>query len=112
MKCELKKSTCCVRLLAVLRQSVARCLLALACMKVTLNSLNRSKGEPLDLCSICGAAMLGDNFILATNAIRLITMVPACLLGHTYNSLIHPSSGLTVLRLNSDSTLQHWLIES
>ena len=48
--------------------------------------------------SILGAAMLDGSFILATSAIHLITVVPACLLGLTQakvalNSLIHPSPG-------------------
>ena len=36
-----------------------------------------------DLGSIPGAAMLDGSFILATSAIHLITVVPACLLGLT-----------------------------
>ena len=52
----------------------------------------------LDLGSIPGAAMLDRSFILATSAIHLIIVVPACLLGLIYvkvtsNSLIHPAIG-------------------
>ena len=48
--------------------------------------------------------MLDGSFILATSAIRLITVVPARLLGLTLakvtlNSLIHPSIHLTSLLL-------------
>ena len=39
--------------------------------------------ETLDSGSIPGAAMLDGSFILATSAVRLITVVPACLLGLT-----------------------------
>ena len=38
---------------------------------------------PLDLGSVLGAAMLDGGFILASDAIHLITMVSACLLGLT-----------------------------
>ena len=49
-----------------------------------------------NLGSIPCAAMSERSFILATSAIHLITMVPACLLGLTkakvmLSSLIHPS---------------------
>ena len=37
-----------------------------------------------------GVAMFNKSFILATSAIRLIAMVPACLLGLTQAKVIHP----------------------
>ena len=51
--------------------------------------------QPLNPASIPGAAVLEKSFILATSAIHLISVVPACLLGLTQvnvmlDSLIHP----------------------
>ena len=49
---------------------------------------HRSACLTLNLCSVQSAAMLDRSFILATSAIPLITVVPACLLGLTVGATI------------------------
>ena len=67
-----------------------------ACHGFNLGPLPAPTGQHSKLILDVYAAMLDRSFVLATSAIHIITMVPACLSGLTeakvtLNSLIHPS---------------------